>query len=427
MDIQRPGAARARKIRRIIYGSVTLVVLVGITLGLRQLHPAAPSVDAGIIWRGTVKRGPMVLQVRGLGTLVPEDIRWVASVTDGRVDKILLRSGAIVKPDTIILELTNPDLERQVVDAEMQLKKSEAEMANLRVQLDSALMTQKAGAAQLEEDFTEAKLQAERDDALLKLGLVPDLTARISRARAVSLSTRHELEQQRLSVADKANQAQIAAKQAEVEQNRALYELRKKQREALHVRAGIAGVLQCVCSVAGGPDVNQGQQVTAGTNLARVADPLRLKAVVQIAETQANTVAPGQMALVDTRTGTNSVVRGHVSRIDAAAINGTVGVEVTIDEPLPQGARPDQSVDGTIQTANLKDVLYVERPVHGQQDATVGLFKVVENGNFAIRVTVKLGRSSVNTIEVLSGLNVGDVVLLNDMSQFDNVDRVQIK
>lgn len=424
MDIQRIGAARARKIRRIIYGSVALVILVGVTLGLSRLRPAAPTVDGGVIWRGSVKRGPMILNVRGLGTLVPEDIRWIAAFTDGRVEKILLRSGAKVKPETVIMELNNPTLQQQALDSELVLKKCESELASLRVTLDQALMAEKSNAAQVRANYIEAELQAERDAALLKLGLVPDLTARISTAKAEALKAQNELEEQRLAIGDKATQAQIAAKQAEVAQNKGLYELRKKQLDALHIRAGIDGVLQCVCSTAGGPDVNQGQQVAAGTNLARVADPTRLKAVVQIAETQANVLAIGQSAQVDTR---NGVVDGHVSRIDAAAVNGTVGVDVTITDPLPQGARPDLSVDGTIEIANLKDVLYVERPVHGQANQTIGLFKVVENGNFANRVQVKLGRSSVNTIEVLSGLNVGDTVILSDMSQYEIVDRVQIK
>lgn len=424
MDIERTGVARAKKIRRIIYACVAVVLLGGVTYGLSRLRPAAPTADGGVLWRGTVKRGPMVLNVRGLGTLEPEDTRWIASVTDGRVDKIILRSGARVHPDSIIMELTNPTLEQQALNAELVLKKSQSELASLRVTLDQSLMAEKSNAAQIKENFTEASMQAERDEALLELKLVPDLTAKISRARAEALKSQNEFEQQRLAIAGKAAEAQIAAKQAEVAQNEGQYALLKKQLNALHIRAGIEGVLQCVCSTAGGPDVNQGQQVSAGTNLARVADPLRLKAVVQIPETQANVLALGQLAQVDTR---NGIVNGHVSRIDAAAVNGTVGVDVTIEEKLPEGSRPQQSVDGTIEIANLKDVLFVERPVHGQANATVGLFKVVENGNAARMVQVKLGRSSVNTIEILAGLNVGDVVILSDMSQFETVDRVLIK
>jgi HlyD family secretion protein len=424
MDIQRVGAARQRKIKRIIYGTVTLVLLGGVTYGLSKLRPAAPTVDGGVVWRGPVKRGPMVLDVRGLGTLEPEDVRWIASVTDGRVDKVLLRSGAHVNPNSVIMELINPTLQQQAAGAELLFKKSESELASLRVTLDQTLMTEKSNAAQINENYIEAKLQAERDRELLKLGLVPDLTAKISTAKEEALRAQNELEQQRLAIADKSAQAQIAAKQSEVAQNKGLYDLFAKQLDQLHIRAGIDGVLQCVCSVAGGPDINQGQQVTAGTNLARVADPNKLKAVVQIAETQVNQVASGQPAEIDTR---NGIVKGHVTRIDAAAVNGTVGVDVTLDEKLPDGSRPQQSVDGTITYADLKDVLFVERPVHGQANQTVGLFKLVDNGNFAIRVQVKLGRSSVNTIEVIGGLNVGDVVILSDMSQFDAVDRVQIK
>jgi HlyD family secretion protein len=424
MDIERPGVARARRNKRIIYAAVGVVLLVGVTIALGRLRPAAPTADGGVLWKGTVKRGPMVLNVRGLGTLEPEDVRWIASVTDGRVERIILRSGAKVKPDSIIMELTNPTLEQQALNAELVLKKTLSELASLRVTLDQALMTEKSVAAQVDENYLEAALQAERDTKLLELKLIPDLTAKISTARAIALKSQNELQQQRLAIAGKSAQAQIAAKQAEVSQNEGQYALLRKQLQALHIRAGIDGVLQCVCSVAGGPDVNQGQQVTAGTNLARVADPMRLKAVVQIAETQANVLTLGLSAQIDTR---NGIVNGHVSRIDAAAVNGTVGVDVTIEEKLPPGSRPQQSVDGTVEIANLKDVLFVERPVHGQANATVGLFKVVENGGAAVRVQVKLGRSSVNTIEVLSGLNVGDTVVLSDMSQYDNVDRVQIK
>jgi HlyD family secretion protein len=424
MDIERPGVARARRNKRIMYAAIGVVLLVGVTIALGRLRPAAPTADKGVLWMGTVKRGPMVLNVRGLGTLEPEDVRWIASVTDGRVERIILRSGAKVKPDSIIMELMNPTLEQQALNAELVLKKTQSELASLRVTLDQALMTEKSVAAQVDLNYLEASLQAERDTKLLELKLIPDLTAKISTARAIALKSQNELQQQRLAIAGKSAQAQIAAKQAEVSQNEGQFALLRKQLQALHIRAGIDGVLQCVCSVAGGPDVNQGQQVTAGTNLARVADPQRLKAVVQIAETQANVLALGLSAQIDTR---NGIVNGHVSRIDAAAVNGTVGVDVTIEEKLPPGSRPQQSVDGTVEIANLKDVLYVERPVHGQANATVGLFKVVENGGAAVRVQVKLGRSSVNTIEVLSGLNVGDTVILSDMSQYDQVDRVQIK
>jgi HlyD family secretion protein len=329
-----------------------------------------------------------------------------------------------VNPNSVIMELINPTLQQQAAGAELLFKKSESELASLRVTLDQTLMTEKSNAAQINENYIEAKLQAERDRELLKLGLVPDLTAKISTAKEEALRAQNELEQQRLAIADKSAQAQIAAKQSEVAQNKGLFDLFAKQLDQLHIRAGIDGVLQCVCSVAGGPDINQGQQVTAGTNLARVADPNKLKAVVQIAETQVNQVASGQPAEIDTR---NGIVKGHVTRIDAAAVNGTVGVDVTLDEKLPDGSRPQQSVDGTITYADLKDVLFVERPVHGQANQTVGLFKLVDNGNYANRVQVKLGRSSVNTIEVLGGLNVGDVVILSDMSQFDAADRVQIK
>jgi HlyD family secretion protein len=354
--------------------------------------------------------------VRGLGTLVPEDIRWIPAITEGRVDRSILKPGAIVKPDSIILELSNADLEQQLLDAEWALKKSEAELANLRVQLDSQLLDQRATEAQIQADATQARLESERDDALLKFQIGSELNAKISRARSGSLSTRLELEKQRLAIAEKASQAQLAAKQAEVEQNRALYQLRQRQRDALRVRAGIAGVLQLV-------PVEVGQQVAPGANLARVADPTRLKAEVRIPETQAKDVQIGQKAEVDTH---NGLAAGTVARIDPSVQNGTVTVDITIPGALPQGARPDLSVDGTVEIERLANILYVGRPVQGQPNSTVSLFKLVDGGNEAVRTRVELGRSSVNTIEVVGGLQVGDQVVLSDMSAWDAYDRVRL-
>jgi HlyD family secretion protein len=417
MDIQRPSNARAKKIRRIAYGTVAVVLLAGVTVGLSRLRPAAPTVDAATIWPDTVKRGPMLREVRGLGTLIPEDIRWIPAQTDSRVDRIVLRPGAIVKPDSIIVELSDPQLQRDALDAEYQLRGAEADYENLKVQVHSDLLNQRAAAASVRSDYEQAKLQHEVDDQLQKQGLAADVTAKLSKVRAEQLAIRAQLEDERTKNAEETAQTRLAAQQARVEQQKALYNLRRSQLEALHVRAGINGVLQLV-------PVEVGQRVTPGANVARVADPKKLKAEIKIAETQAKDVAIGQKATIDTR---NGVVAGRVSRIDPSVQNGTVTVDVAIDDPLPQGARPDLSVDGTVELENLKDVLYVGRPVHGQAESTIGLFKIVNDGAEAVRVNVKLGRSSVTTIEVLQGLQVGDKVILSDMSAVDNFDRIRLK
>ena len=409
-------------IRRIVYGVATIIIIGGVTLGLSRLRPAAPTVDAATLWPDTVKRGPMLREVRGLGTLVPEDIRWIPAQTDSKVDRIVLRPGAIVKPNSVILELSDPQLQRDLLDAQYQLKVAEADLANLKVQVNSELMNQKAAAAAVRSDYEQAKLQHEVDEKLWKEGIGADVTKNLSKVKAEQLAIRLQLEDERTRIAADSAAARLAAQEARVEQQRALYNLKRSQYDALHVRAGINGVLQLV-------PVDEGQRVTPGQNLARVADPKKLKAEIKIAETQAKDVVIGQKATIDTR---NGVVRGHVSRIDPSVQNGTVTVDAAIDEALPQGARPDLSVDGTIELENLKDVVYVGKPVHGQTDSTIGLFKLTcascpLNDNEAVRVNVKLGRSSVNTIEVLDGLKVGDKVILSDMSQYDNVDRIRLR
>ena len=417
MDIQRPSNARAKKIRRIAYGTVGLILVVGVTIGLSRLRPAAPSVDKATVWSDEVKRGPMLREVRGLGTLVPEDIRWIAAQTDSHVDRWVLRPGAIVKPESIIMELSDPTLSQTALDAELQLKGAEADYANLKVQVNSELMNQKATEASVRSDFEQAKIQHEVDEKLVKQELTAEVIEHLSRVKAEQLAIRSELEGEKTKIAADSGTARLAAQQAKVDQMKALYQLKRSQLEALHVRAGIEGVLQLV-------PVEVGQHITPGTNLARVADPKKLKAEIKIAETQAKDVAPGQKASIDTR---NGLVGGHVSRIDPSVVNGTVTVDVTIDDPLPLGARPDLSVDGTITLENLRDVLYVGRPVHGQSDSTIGIFKLVDEGSEAVRVNVKLGRSSVNTIEILQGLAVGDKVILSDMSAWDNFDRIRLK
>jgi HlyD family secretion protein len=418
MDIQRPSNARAKKIRRIIYAAVALLSVAGVSYGLSKLRPAAPSVDRSTIWPDEVKRGPMVREVRGLGTLVPLDIRWIPAQTPARVERIVVRPGPqILNPSTVILELSDPVLKRDVVDAEYQLKGAEAEYANLKVQVNSDLMNQKSAEASVRSDYEQAKIQHDVDVKLYKEGIASDVTKELSRVKVEQLAIRVQLESERTRVAEESSQARLQAQQARVEQQKALYELKKAQADALHVRAGINGVLQLL-------PVEEGANVAVGTNLARVADPRHLKAEIKIAETQAKDVAYGQNATIDTR---NGIVKGHVIRIDPSVVNGTVTVDVGIDDPLPLGARPDLSVDGTIELENLKDVLYVGRPVHGQADSTIGLFKIDPDGSEAQRVNVKLGRASVNTIEVLDGLKVGDKVILSDMSAWDNFDRIRLK
>jgi HlyD family secretion protein len=417
MDIQRPSNARAKKIRRIAYGTIALILIVGVTYGLSKLKPAAPYVDPGTVWSDTVKRGPMLREVRGLGTLVPEDIRWVAAQTDAHVEKWVLRPPAIVKPDSVIMELSDPTVQRDAVDAEYQLKGAEADYQNLRVQVNSDLMSQKATEASVRSDYEQAKINHDVKESLVKEGLESALNEKLTRVQEEQLAIRVQLETERTKIAADSASAKLAAQQAKVEQMKALYGLKRSQVEALHVRAGIDGVLQLL-------PVDVGQHVTPGMNLARVADPKKLRAEVKIAETQAKDVVPGQKATIDTR---NGIVGGHVSRVDPSVINGTVTVDVTIDDPLPPGARPDLSVDGTITLENLKDVLFVGRPVHGQSDSTIGIFKLTEDGSEATRANVKLGRSSVNTIEILDGLKVGDKVILSDMSAWDNFDRVRLK
>ena len=416
MDIQRPSNARAKNIRRIVYGTVAVILVGGITLGLSRLRPAAPSVDRASLWVDTVHRGEMLREVRGLGTLVPIDIRWIPAQTAARVDRIVLQSGAIVKPDSVILELSDLQLQHDALDAEYAYKAGQADLANLKVQLANNLMAQKSAAADVESQYQQAKLQADVDKQLFDQGLQSSVIAKKSTVAAEQLAIKKELAQEQLTIAGDAATAQVAAQQAHVDQQRVQYELKKNQLDALHVRAGLHGVLSAVA-------VEVGQQVTPGTNLVRVADPSHLKATVEIPETQAKDVAIGQKAAIDTH---NGIVGGHVTRIDAAVANGTVAVDVGFDGPQPSGARPDLSVDGTIEIEDLPDVMYVGRPVNGQAGGNVGIFKLADN-NEAVRVNVKLGRSSVNTIEVARGLSVGDKVILSDMSAWDNFERIRLR
>jgi len=417
MDIQRPSNARAKKIRRILYACVAAIFLAGVTFGVSRLRPAAPAVDKATIWTDEVKRGPMVRDVRGIGTLVPEDIEWIPAQTDSRVDKIVLHPGAIVKPDSIIIELSDPILQRETLDAEYQLKAAQADLESLKVTINSDLLNQKSAAASVRSESAKSKIQHAVDKQLHEQGVGADVTEQLSRVKEQQLAVRAQLEDDRTKNAEDSAGARLQAQQSKVDQQRALYDLKKSELDALHVRAGISGVLQVV-------PVEVGQHVKPGDNVARVADPKRLKAEIKIPETQAKDVIPGQPATVDTR---NGIVKGLVSRVDPSVQNGTVTVDVQFSDPLPLGARPDLSVDGTIELENLKDVLFVGRPVHGQSDSTIGLFKLVDDGSEAVRINVKLGKSSVNSVEILDGLKVGDKVILSDMSSMDNFDRIRLR
>jgi HlyD family secretion protein len=418
MDIVRKDAGRKRMIRRIIYISASVIAFGGIWIAVARLKPAAPSVEMATLWPGTVKRGPMKMDVRGLGTLVPEEKLVVPAQTEGRVERRLLLPGqdAVVKPDTVILILTSPELENAMVDAEFQLKTAEATYADTEATLEKAGLDQKAHAAQVNADYQTAKLEADRDMQLAKEGLISDLQSKLTAVKADGLAQQNKVEGERLAFQKQQVQAELAAQKAKIDQLRALYELKKSQVEALKVKAGTNGIMTELL-------VDQGQQVVAGTPLARITQPWKLKAELKITETQAKDIAIGQDAQIDTR---NGIIPGKVSRIDPSVINGTRTVDVRLIGPLPPGAVPDLSVDGTIILQNLSDVVYVERPVFGQPNSTITLFKIDSDGKGATRVPVKLGRGSVTTIEVLDGLKVGDRVILSDMSAWDGRDRIRL-
>ena len=417
VDIIREDLSAQRRKKKLILAAAGAAAVLLITLGLSRLKPAAPSVDKSTVWMDTVKRGPMLRQVRGPGTLVPQEIRFISSYTDGRVERLVILPGAPVKPDSILIEMSNPEVERQALDAESQLRAAEAELTNVRAKAERDIMDQQAAAATIRSDYHQAQLQAETNEGLYKEGLVAALTLKLSKVRAEELETRNAIEEKRVAAVADSARAMVAVQEAQVEQLKANATLRRSQKEALHVRAGIPGVLQEL-------PVQVGQQVTPGTTLAKVAEPTRLKAQLKIAETQAKDIVIGQPAAIDTR---NGIANGKVARIDPAVQNGTVTVDVTLEGELPAGARPDLSVDGTIELDRLKDVLYVGRPAFGQEKSLVGLFRLNEDGDEAVRVKVKLGKSSVNTVEILEGLKPGEKVILSDMSAWDAYDRVRLK
>lgn len=416
VDVPRKGVARKKKIKRAIYAILTVIVLGAVTWGLSQLEPAAPSVDRASLYIDEVERGPMVIQVRGAGTLVPEEIRWISSSVSGRVEQIKELPGTAVQPETVLMILDNPELERDVVDAELQLRRGRAELENLKVELQRQFLSQEAQAASVQADFKGARLQADLNEELAEEGLIAPLNKQLSDVTAEELDKRNQIEQERLRINAQATKASINAKEAELAQLEALYNLRRRQVDMLRVRAGISGVLQQT-------PVEVGQQVPPGTILGKVAVPEKLKAELRIPETQAKDVQIGQSAIIDTR---SAEIEGRVIRIDPAAVEGTVTVDVALIGQLPPGARPDLNVDGTITIDRLEDVLKVGRPAYGQADSTIGLFKLINDGTEAIRVTVRLGRSSVTTIQVLEGLQEGDRVVLSDTSAWDNFDRIRL-
>jgi HlyD family secretion protein len=416
MDIPRPNVARKKRKRRIIIISATVLGLILATFALSRLKPAVPSVDRSTIWIDTVKRGPMLREVRGLGTLVPEEIQWIAANSEGRVEKIVVRPGAHVEPNTVLLELSSPELEQAAHDAALQEKAAAAELTTLRATLQRELLDQESSAAKVHSEFEQAKMESETNDNLRKNGLIADLAYKTSKVKAEDLANRDAIEQKRLAFARDSIEPQLASKQAAVDQVRELARLKLNQVDALHVRAGMAGVLQQL-------PVEVGQRVTLGTNLARVADPTKLKAQIKIAETQAKDIQINQPASIDTR---NGIASGHVVRVDPAVEQGTVTVDVELDGQLPKGARPDLSVDGTIELERLDNVVYVGRPAFGQDSSTVGLFKIIAGSSEAVRTPVKLGRSSFNTIEIQSGLQPGDQVILSDTSAWDSHDRIRL-
>jgi HlyD family secretion protein len=415
VDIPRPPVNRTR--RYIIYGAIAATVIVGASLGLRRLRAAAPTVDHGTVWMDTVKRGPMVREVLGQGTLVPEEIRWLTAKANARVDKVLVKPGAAVKPDTVILELANSDLVLQSLEADRQLAQAQAELANLVASLNGQRLAQESTVATIDSDLNDARRRARADEELAKKGFLSELEQGQTQGRAQELAGRLEFEKKRLEAQSRGISAQVAAQRAQIARLKSIQEFRRQEVEDLKVRAGTTGVLQEL-------SLQPGQSVAAGAVLAKVARPDRLQAEVRIPETQAKDVRVGQKAAIDTR---NGIIPGHVSRIDPAAQGGTVRVDVTLDGALPEGARPDLNVEGTIEIERLASVLYVGRPAFGQPESTVGLFRLEADGSGASRVPVRLGRTSVKQVEIRSGLKEGDRVILSDMAQWDQVERIRIR
>jgi len=416
MDVARPqSVARNKKIKRFVAVVLVLLAAGGLTLGLSRMKPAAPSVDRATVWIDTVKRGEMLRQVRGNGTLVPEEVRWIPATTDGIIEQRRVRPGDTVTPDTILLVMSNPDVAQRAADAELELRRAQADLKSLQASIQNELLNQQAMQRNTESEYKKAKLDYEANEELSKDGLIADLIVRKSKVTVEELASKFETEKEKMKGLNQSAEARVGAQQARVDQLQVVFNLRRKQLDELNVRAGVAGVVQQV-------PVEPGQRVPPGTILAKVAEPGRLKAELQIAETQVKDVVPGQPASIDTRSG---IIPGRVIRLDPAAVNGTVKVDVQLEGEYPKGTRPDLSVDGTIDIERLVDVLYVGRPAYGQAESVVGIFKLAPNGE-ANRVQVKLGRSSVNQIEIVDGLHEKDQVVLSDMSAWDNYDRVRL-
>jgi HlyD family secretion protein len=416
VDIARPERKRKKRLRQALLGAAGIAILVVLTVALMRLEPAAPSVARASVWVDTVKEGEMLREVRGTGTLVPREIRWIAAQTDGRVERIVVRPGAEVTPDTVLVEMTNPDLEQQTEEARFAMEAAEAELTALKPKLRSQQLDERAALAAAQSDYKSAQLQAEAEKPLAEEGIVPGVQYERSKLLVEQLATQVQIEQQRLDEFADSMKAQLASQEAQYEQARNMYDRRRAQVESLKVRAGLAGVLQEVL-------VEAGQRVTLGANIARVARPDDLQAELKIPETQARDVQLGQRVSVDTR---NGVVEGRVARIDPAVQGGTVQVDVELTSPLPQGARPDLSVDGTIEIERVEHTVYTGRPAYGQSDSTISLFKLIDDGRYAVRVPVKLGRTSVNAVEIEQGLEPGDQVILSDTSQWDDDDRIRL-
>jgi HlyD family secretion protein len=418
MDIARPDL-KAKKVRRRIAGAVVgLAVLAAVTVVVLRLKPAAPSVERSTVWTDTVKRGPMVRQVRGLGTLVPREdmIRQIPAQTEATVTRILKLPGSHVTADTVLVELNDPGLTQQALDARLQLQAAEADLQNAQVRVQSDLAGQRSYAASVGADYHTAERQASTDKSLYQLGVISGLAYKASQGKADALTTQNQMQQNVVSMNEKAVATQLSVQQAKVDQARAVAALKQQQLDALRVRAGINGDLTDL-------PLAVGQHVTPGTMLAKVVQPNQLKAELKIPETQARDVQIGQPASIDTH---NGVLDGSVTRIDPAVQNGTVTVDVQLSNHV-EGERPDLSVDGTIDLQRLKDVLYVGRPAFGNEDSTISLFRLSPDGQTATRVPVKVGRASVNAIQVLSGLNEGEVVILSDMSRWDNADKIRLQ
>jgi HlyD family secretion protein len=422
MDIARPDLKEKKKRRLAIWAGAAVVIVAVAVVAVARLKPAAPTQDRSAIWTDTVKRGPMIRQVRAsTGSLVPREdsIELIPAQTEATVVRIRVLPGTEVTPDTILLDLADPQLEQLLLNAQLALKAAEADYKSLQATLQSTLMDKKTAAAEVNSNYTQDQLQAQTDKALFDLGVISGLQYTKSKSTADQLNTQHQLSQEQLEVNQKAIEIHLASSQTKVDQAKALLGLYQKQAQALEVRAGISGTLAPLAT-----PLQVGQHVTAGTSVAEVIQRDKLKAALKIAETQARDVQIGQPASIDTH---NGIIPGRVTRIDPAVQNGTVTVDVELLGPLPQGARPDLSVDGTIDLERMKDVLYVGRPALGNENSTLSLFKVDPDGKGATRVPVKVGRASVNEIQVLDGLKEGDTVILSDMSRYDNVDRVRLE